>query len=312
MVWQPIVMNDGNKIPGVAYGTWKTGNGQPTIDQAEQAISVGFSHIDTAQLYRNEAEAGTAIRESGLARNEIFVTTKYSALDGADILTSIQNSLTNLGLEYVDLYLIHHPVLAKPDIETAWKVMEHIKEKGWAKSIGVSNFGVNDLAILLSTARITPAANQILLHPYVYLRQLPILDYCRKHNIVIEGYSPLIPITQRPGGVLDPVINGIATRLGATPDQVLLAWVKSKQAVAVTSSSKLTRLQGYIAAGSIELKPEEIDAIDKAGAIGAGGLTDFISTQVAHFEETGVGARRVALAAILSAIVLCTLTYYRW
>jgi len=244
------------------------GNGDAPITQVDQAISVGFSHVDTAQAYRNEAEAGIAIRESGLERKEIFITTKYSGLDGLDIKTSINNSLKNLGVSYVDLYLIHHPRLAVPDIPTVWKVMEEIQAQGLVKSIGVSNFEVGDLAILLASAKVKPVANQILLHPYVYARQLPILEYAAKHKIVIEAYSALIPITSLPGGPVDAPLNAIAERLDVSADQVLLAWTKAKGAVVVTTSSKKERLLGYLNAGDLALTEDDIAAIDAAGAKG--------------------------------------------
>ncbi|KAH9006535.1 Aldo/keto reductase [Lactarius hatsudake] len=269
MPWDAIQLNDGNVIPGIAFGTGGIGNGQGPIDQVDQAISVGFNHIDTAQVYRNEEEAGIAVRESGLARQDIFITTKYSGLNGLDIETSIQNSLKNLGVEYVDLYLIHRPSLAQPDIPTAWAKMEAIKKAGLAKSIGVSNFGVDELEILLASAKIKPAVNQILLHPYVYARQAPLLAYASAHGIGSEAYSPLIPITHQPGGPVDEPLNEIAQRLGVTTDQVLLAWVRAKGAVAVTTSSKKFRLEGYLAAGDLKISAANIEAIDSAGAKGA-------------------------------------------
>ncbi|KAJ6546660.1 NADP-dependent oxidoreductase domain-containing protein [Mycena vulgaris] len=269
MPWDTIQLNDGREIPSIGFGTWKIGNGDGPISQVDQAISLGFSHVDTAQAYRNEAEAGIAIRESGLERKEIFITTKYSGLDGLDIKTSINNSLKNLGVSYVDLYLIHHPRLAVPDIPTAWKEMEDIQAQGLVKSIGVSNFEVNDLAILLASAKVKPVANQILLHPYVYARQLPILEYAAKHKIVIEAYSALIPVTSLPGGPVDAPVSSIAERLGVSNDQVLLAWTKAKGAVVVTTSSKKERLEGYINAGDIALTEDDISAIDEAGAKGA-------------------------------------------
>lgn len=279
MPWNTIKLNDGHSIPSIAFGTWKLGNGDGPTDQVDQALSVGFSHVDTAQLYRNELEAGVAIRESGLAREDIFITTKYSGLDGLDIATSINNSLKNLGVAYVDLYLIHHPRLAVPDIATAWKQMELLKEQGLAKSIGVSNFGVPELEILLASAKIKPAANQILLHPYVYGKQKPIIEFGEKHGIVTEAYSALIPITTLPGGPLDVPLDAISKRLGLTNDQILLAWVKSKGAIAVTTSSKKYRLEGYLEAGNIELTSEEIAAIEKAGAQGA---TKFAGRDAMH------------------------------
>ncbi|KAF5370928.1 hypothetical protein D9615_009814 [Tricholomella constricta] len=273
MPWDTIKLNDGHSIPSIAFGTWKLGNGQGPIDQVDQALSVGFSHVGSAQAYRNEAEAGIAIRESGLAREDIFITTKYSGLDGLDIPTSIRNSLKNLGVTYVDLYLIHHPRLAVPDIPTAWRQMEELKEMGLVKSIGVSNFEVAELEILLASAKIKPAANQILLHPYVYAKQKPIIEYAAMHRQQFASHRDLSPITVTPGGPLDTPLNKIAERLGATNDQVLLAWVKAKGAVVVTTSSKNYRLEGYLRAGDLELTDHEISALDKAGAKGATQLT---------------------------------------
>ncbi|THH17928.1 hypothetical protein EW146_g2979 [Bondarzewia mesenterica] len=261
----------GHSIPSIAFGTWTLGKGQAPIDQVDQALSIGFNHIDTAQSYRNEEEAGLALRESGLARSDVFITTKYSGSGGLDIETSIQNSLKNLGVSYVDLYLIHSPRLATPDIPTAWAKMEKIKKDGLARSIGVSNFGVPELEALLASAKITPAANQILFHPYVYAQQLPILSFGAQHGIVTEAYSALTPITHQPGGPVDKPVNAIASRLGATADQVILAWVKAKGAVAVTqvSSTKKFRLEGYLSAGDLALTEDDVAAIDAAGAKGA-------------------------------------------
>ncbi|KAF8194419.1 NADP-dependent oxidoreductase domain-containing protein [Mycena galopus ATCC 62051] len=287
MPWTATKLNDGAFPPGIYLNSnldnprarnprhqlrdVEDGNGDAPITQIDQAISVGFSHIGagvslpphTAQLYRNEAEAGVAIRESGLAHKEIFITLKYFGVDGLDIKTSIHNSLKNatgrkLGVTYVDLYLIHHPVLATPDIPTAW-------------SIGVSNFEVKHLAILLASAKVKPVANQILLHPYVYARRLPILEYAAKHKIVIEAYSALIPITSLPGDPVDAPVGAIADRLSVSADQVLLAWTKAKGAVVstyVSPSSKKERLLGYLNAGNLELTEDDIAAIDAAGAKG--------------------------------------------
>lgn len=255
-------------MPNIAFGTWKTGSGQGPIDQVKQALGNGYNHIDTAQAYKNEEETGVALKETELSRSDVFVTTKYSGTNGLDIPTSIKNSVNSLGVSYVDLYLVHSPRLAVPDIPTCWAQMEKVKEDGLAKSIGISNFGVQDMEILLASAKVKPAVNQILLHPYVYQRQKPILEYAAENGIIIEAYSALIPITKLPGGPLDKPLNEIATKFGATTEQVLLAWTKAKGAVVVTTSSKKTRLQGYLAAGDIALSAEDIAAIDAAGALG--------------------------------------------
>ncbi|KAF5391006.1 hypothetical protein D9757_004061 [Collybiopsis confluens] len=305
MPWKNVQLNSGYEMPTIAFGTWKLGNGQGTIDQVDQAINVGFNHVDTAQSYRNEQEAGQAIRESGLSRSDIFITTKYSGLNGLDIKTSIQNSLNNLGVSYVDLYLIHHPSLARPDIPTAWKEMEELKLKGLVKSIGVSNFGVDDLARLLASAKIPPAANQILLHPYVYAQQAPIIDYAKKHDIVIEAYSSLIPLTQRPGGPVDVPVKEIAKKHNVAPEQVLLAWVNAKGAVCVTTSSKKDRLQRYLDAGDLKLSDAEIEAIEAAGALGAVGRFSHVASEVVKGDRSEIKTSFfLLLLAVCATIVL--------
>ncbi|EGN97556.1 hypothetical protein SERLA73DRAFT_184304 [Serpula lacrymans var. lacrymans S7.3] len=298
MPWDLIKLNSGYSIPSIAFGTWTLGNGQGPIDQVEQALDTGFNHIDTAQSYRNEGEAGTALHESGLARSDVFITTKYSGTDGLGIATSIQNSINNLGVSYVDLYLIHSPRLAVPDIPTAWEQMEKVQKDGLARSIGVSNFGVSELETLLASASIKPAVNQILFHPYVYQQQLPILEYAAKNNIIIEAYSALIPVTRQPGGPLDKPLSELASKFGATPDQVLLAWVKAKGAVAVTTSSKKARLQGYLAAGDISLSEEDIAAIDAAGARGE------------KQTNAKITLRKLAIVALVGAAVLGGCSYF--
>jgi len=271
MPWDLVKLNDGRSMPSIAYGTWTLGNGQNAVDQVDQALSVGFDHVDTAQIYRNEDEAGQAIKESGLARSDIFVTTKWSGV--FDIPTSIQNSVKSLGVSYVDLYLVHSPRLAVPDIATVWGQMEQVVQDGLAKSIGISNFNVDQMQELLNSAKIKPVANQILFHPYVYEQQKPILDFAEQHGIVIEAYSLLIPLTHQPGGPLDKPLSSIASRLNATPDQVLMAWAKAKGVVVVTTSSKESRLKGYLAAADLKLTSEDIEAIDGAGAAGSRRLT---------------------------------------
>ncbi|KAL5483484.1 hypothetical protein ACEPAI_8716 [Sanghuangporus weigelae] len=268
MPWDPVTLNDGRSMPSIAYGTWTLGNGQGVVDQVDQALNVGFSHIDTAQAYQNEAEAGQAFKESGLARNDVFITTKWSGRDGLDIQTSIHNSLKNLGVDYVDLYLIHSPRLAQPDIPTVWAQMEKVKADGFAKSIGISNFDAAQTAELLAHAKVKPVVNQILFHPYVHVRQAPVVAASKAAGIVIEAYSLLIPITHLPGGPLDKPLARIGARLGATADQVLMAWAISKGVVVVTTSSKESRLKGYLSAADLELTTQDIADIDAAGAIG--------------------------------------------
>nr|GAT43506.1 predicted protein [Mycena chlorophos] len=268
MPWKDIPLNDdtGTSIPGLAFGTAFIPD--PTA-LVEQALELGFSHVDTAQNYLDEAEVGLGVRQSGLPRSEVFVTTKFSGggPQKLSIKASAKESLAKLGLTYVDLYLIHWPQYAVPDIPTAWKELEGVKAAGQARSIGVSNFSVADLTLLLASATVKPAVNQISLNPYNYAAQKPIIEFSKKHGIVVEAYSPLIPL-RRPGGPLDKPLSSIAAAHKATPEQILLAWSKAKGAVPVTTSSKKERLVGYLAAGDIELSEEDIAAIDEAGAQG--------------------------------------------
>jgi len=269
MTWSTIKLNDGTSIPSIAIGTWQLGGGDVGTGRVEQALEVGFAHIDTAQMYGNEAEVGRALKETGLSRSDVYITTKWSGTNGLDIPTSIRNSVANLGVDYVDLYLIHFPSLAVPDIPTVWSQMEQVKADGLAKSIGVSNFTENQLAILLASAKVKPVVNQIQLHPYAYRQQLPTIEYAKQNGIVIEAYSPLVPITRRPGGPLDEPLKGVASKYGATPEQILLAWAKAKGTIPVTTSSKKLRLEGYMAAGDIELETKDIESLDTAGAAGS-------------------------------------------
>ncbi|KAJ7599307.1 Aldo/keto reductase [Mycena floridula] len=265
MPWDTVTLNDDRKMPTIAFGTLDLGNGEKSVQAIDQAISVGFSHIDTAHGYGNEKEAGTAIRDSGLAREDLFISAKYSGLDGLDVKTSLVKSLDKLGVTYLDLYLIHFPRI---DITTIWEEMEELQKRGLVRSIGVANFKIDHLTSLLATAKIRPAVNQIVLHPYVYAQKAPLLEYASKNGIVIEAYNTLIPITKRPEGPVGVAVNAIAARLNVTADQVLLAWAKAKGAAVLTTSSKKFRLEGYLNAIDIKLIDADIAAIDLAGTAG--------------------------------------------
>lgn len=267
MSFPTIALNDRNKIPAIAFGTGSKFFRKDVTQYVDQALESGFSHIDTAAVYGNEEFVGTAIRESGLDRSELYITTKY---DGGDIQQSIRSSLDKLDVKSVDLYLIHFPRLVEHDFEGTWREIENIKEAGLAKSIGVSNFSLDDLKSVVKSARIKPAVNQIRFHPYNFSSYKDVLEYSAKHGIVTEAYGSLAPITQFPNGSLDPVLATIAKRIGGTPAQVIFKWVLAKGAVIVTTSSKTERLQEYLAVADLsDLTPEEVAAIDEAGAKGA-------------------------------------------
>jgi len=266
MPFESVTLNDGNVMPEIAFGTGSKWKRQDVTEYVTDAIELGFSHIDTAQFYANEDSVAAAVRQSGLGRSEFFITTKWSGQAG--VRESLEGSLAKLELKQVDLYLIHNPVVMK-DMESDWREFESTKEAGLAKSIGVSNFTLEQMQQLIKIARVRPAANQIMFHPYNYAENKELLEYCAQKGVIVEAYSSLSPITRYPGGPVDKPVQAAAERLGATPTQVILSWVKSKGVVIVTTSSSQARMKEYIAVGDLpSLTEEEIAAIDAAGAKG--------------------------------------------
>ncbi|KAG8894378.1 hypothetical protein FRB99_001315, partial [Tulasnella sp. 403] len=272
MPFGTVVLNDGRQIPEIAFGTGSVWKGKDAEPYVVKAINAGFSHVDCAQAYGNEESVGLALKDTAIARDDIWITTKYFENLGEKPLGvrgKLLGSLQKLGLEYVDLYLIHNPIRVPFDIPTTWKAFEEVLKEGLTKSIGVSNFTVPQLELLMKHAKITPAVNQINFNPYKLAEMEPVLNYCRKHGVVVEAYSPLTPITRQPGGPVDEPVRKAAERLNATPGQILLAWARTKGVVIVTTSSKSSRLQEYMDAGDLPpLLPEEIAAIDAAGRAG--------------------------------------------
>ncbi|GJE97123.1 aldo/keto reductase [Phanerochaete sordida] len=266
MPFGTVKLNDGREMPTIAYGTGSKWKGHDVTTYVEQAIDVGFSHIDTAQFYGTEEFVGSAIKESGLARSELFITTKYSGLGTAS--DAIQASLEKLGLAFVDLYLIHNPRLLD-NIAAVWAQFESFQKAGFAKSIGVSNFQLDQLKPLVASANVVPAVNQIFFNPYNYAENKELLEFSQKHGIVTEAYSSLAPITRYPGGPVDKPVNAAAKRLGATPTQVILSWVRSKGVVIVTTSSTKAHMKEYLDVADLpSLTDDEITAIDEGGKNG--------------------------------------------
>jgi len=258
-------LNDGHKIPEIAFGTGTALYQRDASKEVVQALNGGFIHIDTAQMYKNEDSVGKALKEKGLPRSDLYITTKYA---GGDIRGTLETSLKELGLDYVDLYLIHFPKFIKDgNYAAAWEVMEKAKEDGLTRSIGVSNFGVPELEELLKIAKVKPAANQIPYNPYNNAENAALLKLAAEHGIIIETYGALTPITKKAGGPVDEPVQSIAQRRGITPAQVLLLWIRAKGIVIVTTTSKESRLQEYLAVGDLEpLSQEDVDAIDAAGS----------------------------------------------
>jgi diketogulonate reductase-like aldo/keto reductase len=224
----------GAKMPVLGLGVWQMAAGRETEQAVEWALEGGYRHIDTASMYRNEQSVGAALRCSGLAREDVFVTTKLMP-GRPSAARELEKTLKRLGLEYVDLYLIHWPLpLANARV---WRQLELLQERGRARAIGVSNFGRDRLARLVGSAARVPAVNQVQFSPYHYRRRL--LDYCREQGIVFEAYSPLA----RGQGLHDPTIADIADRLDRTPAQIMLRWAIQHQAVVLPKSSHRERIR---------------------------------------------------------------------
>jgi diketogulonate reductase-like aldo/keto reductase len=252
------VLADGNEIPFLGLGVWQMRNGPETENAVRWALELGYRHVDTAQAYRNEESVGRALRDSGVPRDEVFVTTKfYPARKDAE--AEAQRSLERLGVDQVDLYIIHWPGGGPT---WAWPGMERAHERGYARSVGVSNFGVKDLDELLSVAEIPPVVNQVQFSPLKYRRKL--LEACEERNVALEAYSPL-GIGRH---LSDERVRQIAGRVGRSPAQVLLRWCVQRDLAVVTKSTHRDRLEENAQIFEFTLSDEDmaaLDALDETG-----------------------------------------------
>lgn len=262
-------LSNGIEIPSMGFGTYKMAP-EDTKASVLCALRSGWRHIDTAAFYRNEAEVGEAVRESGIARSEIFVTTKlWNADRGYDpALRAFDRSQEALGLDYVDLYLIHWPASPffwddwKKINADSWRALERLYKEGRVRAIGLSNFMPRHILPLLEGAEIAPMVDQIEFHPG--WMQQDCLDFCREHSMVVEAWAPLI----KGEALSHPVITGIAGRLGWTPSQVVLSWVRACGVVPLCKSVTPSRIAENLAALSLELGPEDVAAISALHAVG--------------------------------------------
>lgn len=252
-----VKLNNGLSIPGFGLGVWKVKDGEEVIHSVLSALKAGYKMIDTAAIYRNEAGVGEALRQSGLSRDDVFVTTKvWNADQGYDsTLAAFETSMKKLGIETVDLYLIHWPTAGK--YKETWKAMEKLYRDGRARAIGVCNFHEHHLEDLLQDAEIIPAVNQIELHPL--LSQVPLRNYCYKKGIAVEAYSPL-----GSGGLIDhPTLKAIGEKYGKTAAQVMLRWDVQNDIITIPRSTKEAHIISNAEIFDFELSPEDIDKIDE-------------------------------------------------
>ena len=246
-------LRGGGRMPVLGLGVFRMADGHETEQAIEWAFEAGYRHIDTASVYRNERSVGAAVRRSGLRREDVFVTTKLMPLQPS-AAGALDKSLKRLGLDYVDLYLIHWPLpLASARI---WRQLELLQERGLARAIGVSNFGRDRLARLIGSTASVPAVNQVQFSPYHYRRRL--LEYCDAQGIVFEAFNPLA----RGVGPSDPKIVAVAVRLDRTPAQVMLRWAIQHGAVVIPKSSQKDRIRSNAQLFDFELGEADMKALD--------------------------------------------------
>ncbi len=248
---------NGAQIPAIGLGTWTLRDAVATR-QVAAAIDAGYRHIDTAAAYENEAAVGEGLRESGIGRDQVFVTTKVwpSDLADGDLQRSVEASLTRLGLDFVDLALIHWPP-KNVALAEAIRALNEVRERGLARHIGVSNFTVALIEEAVALTAHPLACNQVEYHPY--LRQDKVLAACRRHGLALVAYSPLGRGSEL---LAEPVVARAAQRHKKTAAQVVLRWLLQQEGVgAVPRSSRIERLEENLAVCDFTLEPEEMKAI---------------------------------------------------
>lgn len=253
-----ITLNDGNTIPQLGFGVFQIEPGD-TAEAVGEALEIGYRHIDTAEMYGNEKEVGEAVRASGLDRSDIFVTSKLnnSFHEPDDARQAFDTTLSDLGFDYVDLFLIHWPLptLYDGDYVSTWKVLEEFKNDGRARSVGVSNFQVEHLERLAAETDTVPAVNQIEVHPY--FTNETVRGYGQEHGIVTEAWSPIAQ-----GGVLeDETITRIAEKAGKTPAQVVLRWHIQRGDIVFPKSVTPSRMRENFELFDFELEQGDVDEI---------------------------------------------------
>jgi len=253
-------LSDGNEIPLLGLGVWQVESGEETENAVRWALELGYRHIDTAQAYGNEESVGRALADSGVAREEVFVTTKFFPRHD-DPEEEAERSLERLGIDRLDLYLIHWP---QGGPTWAWPGMQRAREAGHATSIGISNFNVDEIDALLAEADTPPVVNQIQFSPWKHRREL--LDACERNGIALEPYSPL-----NTADLDDSTVSEVARRHGRTPAQVILRWCVQRDLPTIPKSVHRERLEENGQLFDFELSDEDmaaLDALDTTGGTG--------------------------------------------
>lgn len=256
-----ITLNNGAKMPMLGFGVFNLDEGEECVNNVKFAIESGYRSIDTAAAYNNEKSVGTAIRESGVPRGEIFLTTKLKNPDqrSGKVAEAFETSLEKLGLDYVDLYIIHWPCI--PHHVDTWTALEKIAATGKARAIGVSNFQPHHIEDIKKIWHITPALNQVEMHPF--LTQKPLLAFCRENNIAPQAWSPLggnRPLQERV--FQSAPIAALAAKYNKSPAQIILRWNMEIGVITIPKSANPGRIKENIDIFDFTLLPEEVASID--------------------------------------------------
>jgi diketogulonate reductase-like aldo/keto reductase len=255
------VLADGHQMPVLGLGVWQVPDGPACVNAVRWALDLGYRHIDTAQAYGNEASVGRALREAGVPREEVFITTKFFP-GHTDPVAEAEQSLRRLGVDQVDLYLVHWP---QGDPAWAWPGMERSHERGLARSVGVSNFSASEVAAVVAAGTTAPVVNQVQFSPVYYRRAL--LDACRQRGVLVEAYSSL-----GTGRHLNhPTVQRVAQRAGRTPAQVLLRWCLQHDLLVIPKSVHRERISENAQIFDFTLSVRdmaELDALDRTGGTG--------------------------------------------
>ena len=255
-----FTLNNGVGIPALGFGVFQAEPGEETHDAVLHALETGYRHIDTARVYRNEHAVGEALRESGVPRGEVFVTTKLWNRDHGfeQALAACDASLNRLGLDFVDLYLVHWPVEELRG--ESWRALEQLYREGKCRAIGVSNYTVRHLEELLASCEVVPVVNQVEFSPFTFQSEL--LDFCREHGIQLEAYSPLTK-----GLKLDDLyLKKIAAGYDRTPAQLLLRWCLEHKVVTIPKSVTPARIEENARVFDFEIAAEDmhrLNSLDK-------------------------------------------------